>query len=207
MANIAKRTVMNLYSDNLCPYSHQVRIVLAEKGVNVEIHDIQPQEVRDELLEHNPYGTAPTLVDRDLVLYEARIIMEYLDERFPYPPLLPVYPVARAECRKLMHRIDEDWYSLLKDIEDPESETAEQSRNKLLESLVSVAPILQEKRFFMNDEFSLVDCCMAPLLWRFLPMVRLPAQAALIRNYAARLFSRPSFQASLTDAERESRAA
>src|SRR3989338_9889733 len=113
MAIIAKRTIMSLYSNEDDIYSHQVRIVLAEKGVNVEIMSIRRGEAPKDLLEINPYGTVPTLLDRELVLYEARIIMEYLDERFPHPPLLPVYPVARAETRKMMHRIESDWYYLM----------------------------------------------------------------------------------------------
>src|SRR3990167_3455684 len=117
MAIIAKRTIMSLYSDSDDIYSHQVRIVLAEKGVNVDIISIKKNEISDALLAQNPYGTVPTLIDRELVLYEARIIMEYLDERFPHPPLLPVYPVASAESRKLLHRIECDWYALMDQIQ------------------------------------------------------------------------------------------
>ena len=116
MAIVTKRTVMTLYSDPRDIYSHQVRIVLAEKGVNVEIKDLLPGEESEDLLQINPYYSVPTLIDRELVLYEARIIMEYLDERFPHPPLLPVYPVARAESRKMMFRIEHDWYSLMREI-------------------------------------------------------------------------------------------
>ena len=113
MAIVTKRTVMTLYTDQSDIYSHQVRIVLAEKGVNVDIVSIHPNQPSDDLLSLNAYGTVPTLLDRDLVLFEARIIMEYLDERFPHPPLLPVYPVSRAESRKMMFRIEKDWYDLM----------------------------------------------------------------------------------------------
>ena len=206
MAIVAKRTIMSLYSDNDDIYSHQARIVLAEKGVNVDIMSIKSGEVPDDLLAVNPYGTVPTLIDRDLVLYEARIIMEYLDERFPHPPLLPVYPVARAETRKMMHRIEQDWYCLLQRIQTATDAPA--ARALLLESLTGLEPIFADKLYFLSDEFSLLDCALAPLLWR-LPClgVEIPVQAKALHAYMQRVFSREAFQVSLTDAERQLRAA
>jgi len=206
MAIVAKRTVMTLFSDNQDPYSHQVRIVLAEKGVNVEIHDVAQDNIPEMLLETNHYGSVPTLVDRELVLYQANIIMEYLDERFPHPPLLPVYPVARAEQRKMMYRIENDWYSLVRVIETGSKDKAQQARKELTDSLTSISPIFADKLFFLSDEFSLMDCCLAPLLWR-LPVlgVELPKAAKALNDYANRVFERKSFQASLTDVERDLR--
>jgi stringent starvation protein A len=206
MAIIAKRTVMSLYSDSDDVYSHQVRIVLAEKGVNVDIIAAKQDMLPDELLTFNPYGTVPTLIDRELVLYEARIIMEYLDERFPHPPLLPVYPVARAETRKMMYRIEQDWYVLMNKIRA--GEDVEQARQHLSESLCSLEPIFADKPFFLSDEHSLLDCALAPLLWR-LPMlgVELPKDALALQAYMQRLFEREAFQTSLTDAERQLRVA
>lgn len=206
MAIVAKRTIMSLFSDVDDVYSHQVRIVLAEKGVNVEILAVGHDESNDDLLAINPYGTVPTLIDRELVLYEARIIMEYLDERFPHPPLLPVYPVARAETRKMMHRIDQDWYYLMNIIINDNN--AEEARANLLESLTSLDPIFSDKPYFLSDEFSLLDCALAPLLWR-LPSLGIeitPDHKGLIA-YMQKVFKRESFQTSLTDAERQIRAA
>jgi len=206
MAIVAKRTIMSLFSDVDDVYSHQVRIVLAEKGVNVEILIAKQNEPSADLLALNPYGTVPTLIDRELVLYEPRIIMEYLDERFPHPPLLPVYPVARAETRKMMHRIEQDWYYLMNFI--LKDENAEQARANLLESLTSLDPVFADKPYFLSDEFSLLDCALAPLLWR-LPQLDIeiaPEFKGLIA-YKQRLFKRESFQASLTEAERQLRAA
>jgi len=206
MAIVTKRTTMSLYSDKDDSYSHQVRIVLAEKGVNVEILTINRQELSEELLGMNPYGTVPTLVDRDLVLYEARIIMEYLDERFPHPPLLPVYPVARAESRKMLHRIEKDWYTLMHRIQNENN--PDEARERLTQSLVSLEPVFADKPFFLNDEFSLLDCALAPLLWRLTKLgVELPTQSSALDSYMERLFQRDSFQTSLTEAERQLRAA
>ena len=206
MAIVAKRTIMSLYSDNDDIYSHQARIVLAEKGVNVEIMVVKSTEVPDDLLAINPYGTVPTLIDRDLVLYEARIIMEYLDERFPHPPLLPVYPVARAETRKMMHRIEQDWYCLLQRINA--GNEAESAREQLLESLTGLEPVFADKAYFLSDEFSLLDCALAPLLWRLPRLgVAISDDAKGLNAYMQRVFKRESFQASLTDAERQLRAA
>lgn len=207
MAIVAKRTIMSLYSDSDDVYSHQVRIVLAEKGVNVEIlYAKQGGEVDKDLLSINPYGTIPTLLDRDLVLYEARIIMEYLDERFPHPPLLPVYPVARAEARKMMHRIEQDWYFLLQKIKLDEG--AINARQQLANSLVSLEPIFADRSYFLSDEFSLLDCALAPLLWRLAQLgIEIPTKAKGLNSYMQRLFKRHSFEASLTEAERQLRVA
>lgn len=206
MAIVAKRTIMSLYSDNDDVYSHQVRIVLAEKGVNVEIMSAKPNQVPEDLVAVNPYGSVPTLIDRDLVLYEARIIMEYLDERFPHPPLLPVYPVARAETRKMMFRIEQDWYSLRQKI--IHDEQGDEARAHLLESLTSLEPVFLDKPYFLSDEFSLLDCALAPLLWRLPKMgIVVSEEEKGLNAYMQRVFHRDSFQASLTDAERQLRVA
>jgi len=201
-----KRSVMQLYSGVKDMKSHQVRIVLAEKGVNVEIKQIDPDNLPEELIEINPYNSVPTLVDRDLVLYNADIVMEYLDERFPHPPLMPVYPVARAKSRLMMHRIETDWYSLVENITLGGSKS-EASRKQLSEELTAVAPIFAEMPYFMSDDFSLVDCCLAPLLWRLpeLGIELIGNGSKELRLYMQRVFERESFQASLTDAEREIR--
>lgn len=206
MAIVTKRTVMTLYTDQSDVYSHQVRIVLAEKGVNVELINADPKNPADDLLNLNPYGTVPTLMDRDLVLFEARIIMEYLDERFPHPPLLPVYPVARAESRKMMYRIEHDWYQMMDAI--LENQDAEQAREDLKESLMSLEPVFADKSYFLSDEFSLLDCTMAPLLWR-LPIlgIEIPASCKALHQYMQRLFQRDSFKASLTETEKQMRVA
>jgi RNA polymerase-associated protein len=199
-----RRSVMTLFSDPSCPYCHRVRIVLAEKGIAVDIVDVDAKNLPDEVRDFNPYGTVPTLVDRDLRLYESRIIMEYLDERFPHPPLLPVDPVSRATSRLYMYRIERDWYALMDKILKGAGDEVEHTRKELHESLIATSPVFAAKPFFMNDEFSLVDCCVAPLLWR-LPVlhIELPAQAKAVSDYATRLFRWPAFRASLTEAERE----
>ncbi len=201
-----KRSVMTLFSGANDMHSHQVRIVLAEKGVTVDIHQVEPSALPEDLLDLNPYGSVPTLVDRELALYQAGIIMEYLDERFPHPPLMPVYPVARGRSRLMMFRIEKDWYSLADKI--MRGEAVAQSRQELKEGLLSIAPIFVEMPYFMSEEFSLVDCVLAPLLWR-LPMLGIELKGAgskELKQYMDRVFDRDSFRASLTDAEREIRA-
>ena len=208
MATVAKRSVMTLYSGSDDIYSHQVRIVLAEKGVNFDaIEVVGNQQPPEDLIDLNPYNTVPTLVDRELVLFEAPIIMEYLDERFPHPPLMPVYPVARARARLMMHRVEKDWYSLMKNILNGKEKEAEKARKELTESLLTLAPVFSETPFFLSEEFSLIDCCLAPLMWRLPAMgITLSGRGAKeVSSYMTLLFERDSFQASLTDAEREMR--
>jgi len=199
-----RRSVMTLFSDPTSLYCHRVRIVLAEKNISVDIVDVDTRALPDEVMEFNPYGTVPTLVDRDLRLYESRIIMEYLDERFPHPPLLPVDPVSRATSRLYMYRVERDWYTLMDRILDGDEDEAATAHKELRESLIATSPVFAANAFFMNDEFSLVDCCMAPLLWR-LPMlgIDLPSQAQALSDYAKRIFAWPAFGRSLTEAERE----
>lgn len=203
MAVIAKRTVISLFSDETI-YSHQVRIVLAEKGVTAEFFPVKQNAMPKELLEINPYQMVPTLIDRELVLWDTQIIMEYLDERFPHPPLLPVYPVGRAEVRKMIFRIRRDWYPLLHAIEADNGSEAEEARTELRDSLIQIAPIFANKPFFLSEEFSLLDCCIAPLLWRLPKLqIELPASAKAVLEYGKRMFARDSFQTSLTERERD----
>lgn len=203
---VLKRSIMTLYSGPADLDSHQARIVLAEKGVTVDVLSIDVNKPDEDLLSLNPYGTFPTLVDRDLVLYDVDVIMEYLDERFPHPPLLPVYPIARAKSRLMLQRIESDWYSLARIIEKTDSTAAqkEEARKALRDMLVTLAPVFAESNYFLSEEFTLVDCRIAPLLWR-LPLlgVEIPAAAKSVAKYQARVFARDAFQASLTEVERE----
>jgi len=206
MGIVAKRSSMIFYSNPKDHYSHRVRIVLAEKGVTVEVYDTDPNNLPEDLAGINPYSALPTLIDRDLVLFEPDIMMEYLDERFPHPPLLPVYPVARASSRQLIYRIQRDFCKDVDIILAAKSKDAVvKSRKALRDGLVSISPIFDELPYFMSEEFTLVDCCLAPILWRLSEMeIELPQKKCeAILKYADRLFERESFQASLSNYERE----
>ena len=198
---------MILFSDPENHYSHRVRMVLREKGVTVEIIDVDPSNKPEDLLEVNPYGTLPTLLDRDLVLYQSTVIMEYLDERFPHPPLLPVYPVARAQCRLLMHRIEVDWSEKvdLLVLGKGREVALEKARKELRESLVAIAPVFADRPFFMSEEFTLVDCFVAPILWRLsvLDLNLTNRQIKPIERYMKEVFERDAFRESLTESEEE----
>lgn len=208
MGVVAKRSSMTFYSDGTSHYSHRVRIVLAEKGVTVETIDVDADNKPEDLASLNPYNTLPTLVDRDLVLYEADIMMEYLDERFPHPPLFPVYPVARAQSRLWIYRIKKDWCTLVDTLMagDGTPSQLEKKRKELRESLISIAPIFSEKPFFMSDEFTIVDCCVAPILWR-LPAMKIDlGKGKTVKplvEYRDRLFARESIMASFSEQEKE----
>lgn len=196
---------MTLFSDPRDHYSHRVRMVLCEKGVSVDVVDVDPSQRPEDLSEINPYGTLPTLLDRDLVLYKSTVIMEYLDERFPHPPLLPVYPVARAQCRLLMHRIELDWSKRVDVLMAGRGrETAmDKARKELRESLAAIAPVFADRPFFMNEDFTLVDCFVAPILWRLNALdLKLSArQLKPIQRYMTNMFERDTFQESLTEPE------
>lgn len=200
---------MTLYSDPRDHYSHRVRMVLAEKGVTVDIVDVNARRPPQALSEVNSYNTVPTLVDRELVLYESTVIIEYLDERFPHPPLLPVYPVARAQSRLLMHRIEQDWSGQVDVLMRGKGgeRVLSKAYRELRESVVSASPLFAERPFFMNDEFTLVDCCVAPILWRLSHInIDLPErQTRPLVKYMQMMFARQSFRDSLTEFEVEMR--
>ena len=208
MAVIAnRRSVMTLFSKPTCIHSHRTRLVLAEKNINIELADVDGPDLPEDLLDLNPYHTVPTLVDRDLVLYDSRVIIEYLDERFPHPPLMPVDPVTRAQFRLALFRIEMDWYQLAEQFEsDGERKLATKSRKMLRDSILASVDLFSAKKYFLSDDFSLVDCSIAPILWR-IPVygIELGSQAEPIEMYMKRVFERRSFQDSLTELEQEMR--
>jgi len=199
--------MMTLFSKADDPWSHRTRIVLAEKSIHVETIDVQAGNLPEDLLDLNPYQSVPTLIDRDLVLYDSRVIIEYLDERFPHPPLMPVDPVARAQFRMALYRIERDWYSLAQQINDPaDRKLGLRARKILRDSILASADVFKAKPYFLSDEFSLVDATIAPILWRLHSWgIELPAQAQPVIRYANLVFARPAFRHSLSEAEQDLR--
>jgi len=205
MASIAnRRSLMVLYSDKVSPLGHAVRIVLAEKDVNVEINYTDDETKPEILNELNPYNSILTLIDRDLVLYDPQIIMEYLDERFPHPPLMPVDPVSRASNRQLRYRVMSDLYSVLVDIDNDNEIAAANAKKILRDNLTAIAPVFSQTPYFMSEDYTLVDCCIAPLMWRLTQYgIKLPLSGKPLQEYANRLFERQAFNTSLSSEEKE----
>ncbi len=208
MAVVAnRRSVMTLFSRPTDIHSHRARLVMAEKNINIEITNVPGPDLPEDLMDLNPYHSVPTLVDRDLTLYDSRVIIEYIDERFPHPPLMPVDPVTRAQFRLALFRIETDWYSLAEETDiTSDGKLGTRSRKLLRESILQSAELFGARPYFLSEEFSLVDCTIAPLLWR-LPVygVDLGRDAESIEDYMNRVFSRRSFQQSLTELEQEMR--
>ena len=201
---------MILYSDRDDHYSQRVRIVLAEKDITAEIKESKPEETPEDILSISPYHKLPILVDRDLAIHDPSVMMEYLDERFPHPPLLPVYPVSRANSRTLMLRIDKEWCPLVDTLIEKKLSEKELLiiREELLNEISTVAPTFKEFDFFMSEDFSLVDCYLAPILWRLPNLgINLPLNRHLkpLLDYQAKIFARPSFQDSLSMIEKDLR--
>lgn len=210
MISLSKRTSMALFSDPSDHYCHRVRIVLAEKGITSEMIESNRDNIDPEILEISPYATLPVLVDRDVCLFDSVTLMEYLDERFPHPPLLPVYPVLRANIRLYIKRIELDWSSRFDQLIDGNLKPAKAKtvKKELKSLIVSSCALLKEKPYFMNEEFSLVDCCIAPILWR-LPMIGIEipndAKHKPLNLYMKKIFTMPSFIESLTELEKDIR--
>ena len=197
---------MNLYSTASSIECHRTRIVLNEKDIVHEVMLVDPKKLPEDLIDLNPYGSLPTLVDRELVLYNSRVIMEYLEERFPHPPLMPVGPVQRAQTRLALFQVEHDWYPLIDIIETKGEKAVVKAKKDLTESIASVAEIFSAMPFFLSQDFTLVDASVAPILWRLRHYgIELPKEANAINAYAERLFEREGFILSLTEAERELR--
>jgi RNA polymerase-associated protein len=185
-------------------FSHRVRMVLAEKGINYEIVLVDESKPHEDLLALNPYHNVPTLVDRDLILYDSQVIMEYLDERFPHPPLMPVDPVNRAKLKMIAYRIRNDWDVLIEKLKGKTEKQGVKQRKELRESLAEVSDFFIETPYFFHNELTLLDCMLIPLLWRLPQLnIELPSTAQPMIDYMERLFKRESFQMSLTELERE----
>lgn len=205
MAVVAnRRSVITLYSAPDCPRCHRIRIILAEKDVAADIVSIENPAAAEDLADLNPYAEAPTLVDRDLPVYGLHPISEYLDERFPHPPLMPVDPIARAVARLSLYRIERDWYEAIDAIRSSSGPALAKARKAMRESLIASQEIFELKPYFLSDEYSMVDTAIAPVMWR-LPSLGLTWDSLpnAIREYAERVCTRPAFESSLTDAERE----
>ena len=202
-ADITRRSSMTLYCDHNCIQSHRAKIVLTEKAVTADILHVRPDDMPESLLEANPYGNLPTLVDRDLMINQVEIMCEYLDERFPHPPLLPVYPIARAKSRMMMGRIVRDWDPIVERLmKGGDDEEMQNARTELYELLMTTLPVFSELPYFLSSEFSMVDCYIAPILWR-LPSfgVELPKSASAITDYMDRVFARETFKTCLSEIE------
>lgn len=200
-----KRSLMTLYTKSDV-MSHYVRIVLAEKGVPYDNNNVEIRNKPEDLLELNPYASVPTLVDRELALYEPNIIVEYLDERFPHPPLMPVYPVARAKARLVLYRFEREWNPLIRKLETSKIHDPKIAK-ELSRLVVQLLPIFNASTYFLGEEFTLVDCYIAPVFWRMSlwGLSFTPQESKAINKYAERVFKRDSFQASLTEVEQEMR--
>lgn len=198
--------MMRLYSGTVDPYSHRCRIVLFEKGMDFEVIDVDLTNKTEDLAILNPYGEVPVLVERDLVLSEANIINEYIDERFPHPQLMPADPVMRARARLFLYNFEKDLFSYIKDIESSDEETADKARKVVRDNLTQLVPIFGKQSYLMGDEYSMLDVAITPLLWRLGHYgIELPNQASPLLKYAERLFSRPMYAEAMTPSEKAMR--
>lgn len=204
--SVRMRNTLTLFSSTDDVLCHRVRLVLAAKGVGYDLVPVDPQEPPEDLIDLNPYHSVPTLVERDLVLYAASVVSEYLDERYPHPPLMPVDPLSRARLRLAMLRIEHDWVPLVQAIQLGGKAQAESARKRLKELVTASVPLFKASKFFLNPEMSLADCAMAPIIWRLDALgIGLPKDGKGIEDYGNRIFRNPGFVRSLTDQERKLR--
>lgn len=194
---------MKLYSGSVDPFSHRCRIVLFEKGMDFEVIDVDLANKTEDLAVLNPYGSVPVLVERDLVLSEANIINEYIDERFPHPQLMPADPVMRARARLFLYNFEKDLFSHIPDLESTDEKTVEKARKTVRDNLTQIVPIFSHQSYLLGDEYSMLDVAVTPLLWRLEHYgIQMPNQAAPLLKYAERLFARPLYAEAMTPSEK-----
>ncbi|AHF01886.1 stringent starvation protein A [Thiomicrospira aerophila AL3] len=200
---LTKRSVMTLFSDPRSPNSHRVRLVAKEKDIPMDVIEVDPDNLPEDLVELNPYASLPTLVDRDLILYDAQVIIEYLDERYPHPPLMSVDPISKARSRQQLRQIETEWYPLVETIvRNENADAVKVARRDLTERLIQMIPVFAHRPFFMSDDYTLVDASLAVLLWRLPSLgIDLPKSAKAITDYSNRLMEREMFNESLSDDE------
>ena len=205
-ASVRMRNTLTLFSANDDVLCHRVRLVLAAKGVNYDLVPVDAQNPPEDLIDLNPYHSVPTLVERELVLYAASVVSEYLDERYPHPPLMPVDPLSRARLRLAMLRIEHDWVPQVQAIQLGNKTQSEAGRKRLKELVAQSVPLFKASKFFLNPEMSLADCAMAPIIWRLESLgVALPKDGKAIEDYGNRIFRNPGFIRSLTDQDKKLR--
>jgi RNA polymerase-associated protein len=198
--------MMTLYSGTTDPYSHRCRFVLFEKGMDFQVIDVDVFNKPEDLAVMNPYNTVPVLVERDLILYEANIINEYIDERFPHPQLMPPDPVMRARARLFLHRFENELFCHIPALESSNAKIVEKARAAVRENLTQISPVFTKQKFMLGDEFSMLDVAIAPLLWRLDHYgIQLDKEAAPLMKYSERLFSRPAYIEAMTPAEKAMR--
>jgi len=194
--------MMILYSGTACPFSHRCRIVLYEKGMDFQVIDVDLFNKPEDIAVINPYNRVPVLVDRDLVLYEANIINEYIDERFPHPQLMPPDPQTRAKARQLLYTMEHELFSHIEPLEK-NLKSADKARMHVRDRLTELSPVFNKQKFMLGDDFSMLDVAIAPLLWRLGHYgIELPKVAAPLAKYAERIFSRQGFIDALTPSEK-----
>ena len=183
--------MITLYDADRCPYCARVRIVLAEKRVPYETVVVDLDDRPAWIYEKNPLGRVPVLEEGEFLLPESEVINEYLEERYPEPPLLPVDPGERAASRLLIHRFDrvgDVYYALRRGEED--------ARPRLYRRLGELDSRLAFRPFLSGSEFGLADVAYVP--WVLRAQGRLGVDLAPLphlREWVDRLLERPSVAA------------
>jgi RNA polymerase-associated protein len=198
--------MMKLYSNSTDPFSHRCRIVLFAKGMDFEVIDVDLTNQSEDLSILSPYSNAPVLVERDLVLTDANIINEYIDERFPHPQLMPPDPVMRARARLFLKDFESELFIHMHDMDSSDQSKKIAARKIITETLIKLTPILSKQPYLLHDEYSMLDVAIAPLLWRLDHYeIKLPNQSSSILKYADKLFKRPLFEEAMSPTEKAMR--
>ena len=185
--------MITLYDADRCPYCARVRIVLREKGVEWEAVVIDLDDRPAWLYEKNPLGKVPVLEEDGLVLPESVVIMEYLDERYPEPPLRPADAAERALAQLWIERFEKrfavHYYSLRRGDES--------ARARVDESLRELDAALAEQSYLGGRTFGLADAAYVPWILRLGPIVGVENSYPALTEWIERLSERASVAAEI----------
>jgi glutathione S-transferase len=189
--------VLTLYDAARCPYCARVRIVLAEKAVPYETVEVDLDDRPAWIYDLNVTGRVPVLDDDGLVLPESRVVIEYLDERFPEPALLPADRPGRARVRLLLERFDETLGDAYYDLRRERSSRA--ARDALDAALDDLAGLVAGRPYLSGEECGLADCAYVPWLFRAEAQLNVDVRARpALADWLGRLEGRPTIAAELS---------
>ena len=203
MAYSYARPVPRLYYEILDIDAFALRLVLAEKSVPVVLCDIARVPVPQPLSSLCPSGARLVLADRCLVLYDSSVIFEYIEERYPAPPLLPQSTVDRARIRLYLYRLRADLVSCVRKMSSDQGPMREHHSQLLVAHLEALAPLVAQNPYFLSREFTVADCLFWAVLWRVdLVSLALSAEARkTLDGYRDRLFDRAGVRGALRESD------
>ncbi len=189
-----RRSGFTLYQETASLDADRIAITLLEKNILSDAVYVDITNPPEELLDINQQLILPTLETKEVTLYYSSIILEFLDERFPHPPLLPHDPISRGKFRLILKRIIHEWYPLLEKVMK-KGEADKKSSKAINDLLLRYDPLFEGNIYFQGNDFGLIDASLAPFFWQLqLLQIDIPEKATATKEYSKNILKRESVQ-------------